>query len=152
MADIAPDAIQVSFRDTLSAQLSAHPIDELSDRILELLCDAKLRSRPGRLLAYHAIAGGFVLGEVIERATGRSLREVLREEVSGPMGLDLDYGIPASRQRKSTFRARCLVQQNFVGASRVKAVLPSVMTIQPSVQVAPATQFEPLLLLQILTR
>jgi CubicO group peptidase (beta-lactamase class C family) len=64
------------------------------NRVLELLCDAKPRSRPGRLLAYHAITGGFVLGAVIERATGKDLRDVLRQEIAEPLGLRwLNYGV-----------------------------------------------------------
>ncbi len=64
------------------------------DKVMGLLCDAKPRSRPGRLLAYHAVTGGFVLGAVIERATGKDLREVLREEISEPLGLRwLNYGV-----------------------------------------------------------
>ncbi len=64
------------------------------DRVLEIMCDARLRSRPGRWLAYHAVTGGFVLGAVIERATGKDLREVLREEIAEPLGLHwLNYGV-----------------------------------------------------------
>jgi CubicO group peptidase (beta-lactamase class C family) len=64
------------------------------DQVLELLCDAELQSRPGRLLAYHAVTGGFILGEVVERVTGKSLREVLREEIADPLGLQwLNYGV-----------------------------------------------------------
>lgn len=64
------------------------------DRVIEILCKAELRSRPGRVLAYHAITGGFVLGAVIERATGKDLRDVLRQEISEPLGLRwLNYGV-----------------------------------------------------------
>lgn len=65
-----------------------------SERVVEIMCDAELRSRPGRILAYHAVTGGFVLGAVIERATGKNLRDVLREEISNPLGLEqLNYGV-----------------------------------------------------------
>uniref|UniRef100_UPI003BF7E891 serine hydrolase domain-containing protein n=1 Tax=Stenotrophomonas maltophilia TaxID=40324 RepID=UPI003BF7E891 len=33
------------------------------ERLVELICDAKPASAPGRLLAYHAVSGGFILGE-----------------------------------------------------------------------------------------
>ncbi len=63
------------------------------DRILELLCDAELQSRPGRVLAYHAVTGGFILGAVMEQATGKTLRELLRSEIADPLDLRwLNYG------------------------------------------------------------
>jgi len=65
-----------------------------SERVVEIMCEAELRSRPGRILAYHAVTGGFILGEVIERVTGKVLRDVLREEISQPLGLEwLNYGV-----------------------------------------------------------
>jgi CubicO group peptidase (beta-lactamase class C family) len=67
-------------------------------RLLGVLCDAKPLSVPGRRLAYHALTGGFVLGEVVQRATGRDVRRVLREEILGPLGFaTFDYGVPAAR-------------------------------------------------------
>jgi CubicO group peptidase (beta-lactamase class C family) len=72
----------------------------LSDwpNIVALLCEAEPSSRAGRKLAYHALTGGFVLGEVIQRVTGKSLRGVLRDEITDPLGFDLfDYGIEESR-------------------------------------------------------
>lgn len=64
------------------------------DRICELLCEMEPRTRPGSLVAYHAISGGFVLGEVVRRATGCSIREVLEKEIREPLGLGwLHYGV-----------------------------------------------------------
>ena len=47
-------------------------LDLLDDRehLLELICDAKPASAPGRLLAYHAVSGGFILGEIVHRVDG----------------------------------------------------------------------------------
>lgn len=63
-------------------------LDRLDDRefMLEIICDAKPASEPGKLLAYHAISGGFILAEVVRRATGHTIREVLDEELLGPLG------------------------------------------------------------------
>ncbi|MBW2274194.1 MAG: beta-lactamase family protein [Deltaproteobacteria bacterium] len=75
--------------EALDLELLAHP-----DRVLELLCDAELQSRPGRALAYHAVTGGFVLAELVQRVTGKGIQEVLREEITGPLGLErLRYGV-----------------------------------------------------------
>jgi CubicO group peptidase (beta-lactamase class C family) len=68
------------------------------ERLLGILCDAKPLSVPGRRLAYHALTGGFVLGEVVRRTTGRDVRRVLREDILGPLGFtSFDYGVPAAR-------------------------------------------------------
>jgi len=43
-------------RESMDLDLLGHP-----EKVVEIMCDARLRSRPGRLLAYHAVSGGFVL-------------------------------------------------------------------------------------------
>jgi CubicO group peptidase (beta-lactamase class C family) len=64
------------------------------DQIVRLLCDAKPVSVPGRRLAYHAITGGFVLGEIVRRVTKKPLNQVLQEEISQPLGLPwFRYGV-----------------------------------------------------------
>jgi len=65
------------------------------EEIIRLIADMPLVVRPGRRLAYHAVTGGFVLGEVVRRATGLDVRQVLRKEIAEPMGLRwTSYGIP----------------------------------------------------------
>lgn len=71
-------------------------LDLLDDRehLLELICDAKPSSAPGKLLAYHAVSGGFILGEIVERVSGRSIREVLAAEILDPLGFRWNnYGV-----------------------------------------------------------
>jgi CubicO group peptidase (beta-lactamase class C family) len=73
-------------------------LDRIGDRefILEKICDTKPSSTPGTLLAYHAVTGGFILGEVVARATNRSLREVIAEEILEPLGFRWgNYGVSA---------------------------------------------------------
>lgn len=73
---------------------------ERPSELLAVLANQRPQWRPGRRLAYHALTGGFVLGAVVERVTGKPLREVLRSEITGPLGLvDFDYGAPAARIR-----------------------------------------------------
>lgn len=68
------------------------------DEIVALLCDQKPTWAPGRRLAYHAVSGGYVLGAVIERASGLSLRELIATHVLRPLGFDaFNYGVPAAR-------------------------------------------------------
>lgn len=70
---------------------------DLLDRphvICDLLCELRPRSRPGRLVAYHAIGGGFLLAEVVRQATGITIREVLEKQIRKPLDLRwLHYGV-----------------------------------------------------------
>jgi CubicO group peptidase (beta-lactamase class C family) len=71
-------------------------LDTIHDRelLLETVCDAKPSTRPGKLLAYHAVSGGFVIEEIIRRVTGRELREVVGDEIVEPLGLRwTNYGV-----------------------------------------------------------
>lgn len=64
------------------------------DRIIALLVDSHPRSRAGRRLSYHALTGGYVLGEIVKRTTGRDIRTFLRDEVLAPLGFTrLSYGV-----------------------------------------------------------
>ena len=77
---------------------AALELDRLSDRefLLELICDAKPTSEPGKLLAYHAASGGFILGEVVRRVAAKDIREVLAEEFLDPLGFRWgNYGVAA---------------------------------------------------------
>jgi CubicO group peptidase (beta-lactamase class C family) len=77
------------------------PIDALDleildkpEKIMEILCDARLQSRPGRVLAYPAVSGGFVLAEVVRQATGHDIREVLAREILEPLGFQwTNFGV-----------------------------------------------------------
>jgi CubicO group peptidase (beta-lactamase class C family) len=51
---------------------------------------------PGTAYAYHAVTQGFVLGEIVRRATGRTFAEVFRESIAEPLGLHSWFGVPDS--------------------------------------------------------
>jgi CubicO group peptidase (beta-lactamase class C family) len=52
---------------------------------------------PGEVPAYHILTFGFILGEVVQRVTGRPVRDFLRDELLAPLGLEADMclGLPA---------------------------------------------------------
>lgn len=78
-----------SLAQMMDPELLRHP-----DRICEILCEARPGTRPGALLAYHAISGGFILGEVVRRATGEDIRQVLSKEIAEPLGFRwMRYGV-----------------------------------------------------------
>lgn len=65
------------------------------DAIMAELCAARPVSPSGHRVAYHAITAGYIFGEIIERVTGMSVREFLREAVGEPMGMRFfNYGLP----------------------------------------------------------
>lgn len=75
---------------------TAFDLDRTFDRefMVETLCAAKPVFQPGKFLAYHAVSGGFILGEVVHRATGKDIRAVLVEEILGPLGFRWNsYGV-----------------------------------------------------------
>jgi CubicO group peptidase (beta-lactamase class C family) len=71
-------------------------LDRMGDRefLCEILCEAKPFARPGRYLAYHAVSGGYILGEVVHRVTGKDMRQLLAEEILDPLGFRwTNYGV-----------------------------------------------------------
>ena len=71
-------------------------LDNVGDRdlLVETLCDAKPRTRPGKLLSYHAVSGGFIVGEIVHRVTGKDIRQVMAEEICEPLGFRWgNYGV-----------------------------------------------------------
>jgi CubicO group peptidase (beta-lactamase class C family) len=60
----------------------------------ELMYAAKPTFRAGKRQAYHAVSGGSVLGEVVREVTGKSIRDVLAEEILDPLGFQwMNYGV-----------------------------------------------------------
>jgi CubicO group peptidase (beta-lactamase class C family) len=77
---------------------SAFDLDHVLDRdlMVETLCSAKPVFQPGKFLAYHAVSGGFILGEIVHRATGMDIRTVLAQEILDPLGFRwTNYGVPS---------------------------------------------------------
>ncbi|MFO0759245.1 MAG: serine hydrolase domain-containing protein [Byssovorax sp.] len=71
-------------------------LDLLSDpwKVVELLCDTKPVSIPGREIAYHALTGGYILGAVVDRIVGRDVRSFLKSEIEAPLGFShFNYGV-----------------------------------------------------------
>jgi len=52
------------------------------------------------LHGYHAVTFGVLLGEIVRRATGRTLGAILAEDLAGPMGLQLHIGLDPSQHHR----------------------------------------------------
>jgi CubicO group peptidase (beta-lactamase class C family) len=51
---------------------------------------------PGTASGYHPVTFGYLAGEIFRRVDGRTLGRALREDIAGPLGLDLWIGLPDS--------------------------------------------------------
>ncbi|HYI36377.1 MAG TPA: serine hydrolase domain-containing protein [Thermoleophilaceae bacterium] len=74
----------------------AFDLDRMGDRefITGTLVDAEPFARPGRMLAYHAVSGGFILGEIVHQVTGHDIRTELAERILDPLGFRwTNYGV-----------------------------------------------------------
>ncbi|MDZ4375290.1 MAG: serine hydrolase domain-containing protein, partial [Phenylobacterium sp.] len=58
-------------------------------RVLEQMTPAW---KPGTAVLYHAVTYGFLVGEVIRRASGRTVGEIIAQDYARPLGLDLWIG------------------------------------------------------------
>lgn len=82
------------------------------DTTVEDLCDwnkmcaaiaaSELWWEPGTKIGYHAYTFGYIVGEIVRRATGKPISQVLLEEVSGPLGVgnQMYFGMPRSEQHR----------------------------------------------------
>ena len=64
------------------------------DGAVRMLCAAKPVTTTGETQAYHAITAGYILGEVVQRVSGMSLRDYITEKFRKPLGLKyFNYGL-----------------------------------------------------------
>ena len=60
--------------EAMDLELVGHP-----EKVIDLLAQhARATGRPGGLLQYHAVSGGFILAEVVRRASGETHRDLAR--------------------------------------------------------------------------
>jgi CubicO group peptidase (beta-lactamase class C family) len=69
------------------------------DKMCAIIAAAEPWWEPGTRTAYHAFTFGYVVGEIVRRATGKPISRVLREEIGEPLGIvgELFCGVPASQ-------------------------------------------------------
>lgn len=84
--------------------MPAVPVDttpeDLCDwhKMCAVIADASPWWEPGTRTGYHPQTFGYILGEIVRRATGQPIAQVLRERVAGPLGVadELFFGVPAT--------------------------------------------------------
>jgi CubicO group peptidase (beta-lactamase class C family) len=79
-------------------------IEDLTDwtTMTTYLASAEPWWEPGTKMTYHAQTFGFLVGEIVRRATGHSISRVLREEITEPLGIadELYFGVPLEQQHR----------------------------------------------------
>jgi len=95
---------EISVRQALSHQAGLYGIRGMIEDAAQIfdwatmvraLEQATPAHAPGARHGYHAITYGWLIGELIQRVTRRSLGDLLHEELAGPLGLDgLFIGLP----------------------------------------------------------
>jgi CubicO group peptidase (beta-lactamase class C family) len=71
------------------------------DRATAALAAEALWWEPGTASGYHALTQGYLEGEVVRRATGRTIGTFFREEVAEPLGADFHIGLPESEEPRA---------------------------------------------------
>ncbi|HLG93153.1 MAG TPA: serine hydrolase domain-containing protein, partial [Acidimicrobiales bacterium] len=66
------------------------------DPVVEALARQEPHWEPGTKHGYHAMTFGWLVGEVVRRASGRRIGQLFREAVAGPLALDFWIGLPAA--------------------------------------------------------
>ena len=110
VAELWPEFAAEGKQDVTLRELMSHraglpslrerlPVDAHYDwpRMCAALAAQRPWWEPGRAHGYHVNTFGFLVGEVVRRATGRSPGRVLREDFAGPIGADFQWGLPAAR-------------------------------------------------------
>ncbi|MGX2997331.1 serine hydrolase domain-containing protein [Streptomyces sp. JNUCC 64] len=72
------------------------------DHMCAALADAEPWWEPGTRMGYHAYTFGYLIGEIVRRATGRTPSEALRAEITGPLGIadELYFGMPVTEHHR----------------------------------------------------
>jgi CubicO group peptidase (beta-lactamase class C family) len=68
------------------------------DLITQRLAEQEPLWVPGTRNGYHALTYGHLVGELVRRVDGRSIGAFFRNEVAGPLGLDMWIGLPAEHE------------------------------------------------------
>lgn len=94
----------ITVRQVLTHRSGLYHVRQMVDRAHRLLdWDHMVRAlertapihQPGTHTGYHGFTYGYLVGEIVQRVTGRPFRDVVRDEIAEPLGLDgLFIGAP----------------------------------------------------------
>jgi CubicO group peptidase (beta-lactamase class C family) len=124
---------------THSAGVPGMPADttpeDLCDwqKITAQIADAEPWWEPGTKFGYHAMTYGYLIGEIVRRATGKPISQILREEVAGPLGAgdELFFSVPQAQLGRL---ARLVAGDEPMDAEQIKqfeAMMPTFFKVAP---------------------
>lgn len=69
-------------------------------KMCAIVADAEPWWEPGTKIGYHAVTFGFLVGEIIRRVAGKSISQVVLEEVATPLGIqdELYFRVPEAER------------------------------------------------------
>ena len=67
------------------------------DQRLAAMARWRLDTEPGTSLRYHLTSAAWVVADTVEELTGTTLRDYLRAEISEPLGLTIEVGVPVEQ-------------------------------------------------------
>ncbi len=125
----------ITLRHVLAHASGLYAIDDLVkdatelldwQRVIHAIERTRARHAPGESFGYHAWTMGYVLGEVLQRVTGKTLAELLDQKLTQPLGLDgLHIGLPAHERH----RVAELIMPGFIHAGVPRRVFSSVFGV-----------------------
>lgn len=100
----------ITVREVMAHQSGLYHIRQMIDHadqmidwnyMIKAIEESKPVHEPGTQIGYHGLSYGYLVGEIIRRVTGKSIAEVVAEELAEPMGLDgLYIGTPDIELRR----------------------------------------------------
>src|ERR1700736_5452635 len=72
------------------------------DKMCAAIADEQLWGEPATKAGYHAYTFGYIVGEIVRRTTGKPISQILREEISGPLGVadEIYFGMTPSEHHR----------------------------------------------------
>jgi CubicO group peptidase (beta-lactamase class C family) len=111
VSDYWPEFAAAGKEDVTIAQLFSHqaglcgPVDQLTvddvydvAQMADRLASQAPQWEPGARSGYHAITIGYLAEALVFRITGQSVGEYFRDQIAGPLGLDVFMGLPESEE------------------------------------------------------
>ncbi|MEM7408938.1 MAG: serine hydrolase domain-containing protein [Myxococcota bacterium] len=122
---------EITIRQVMCHEAGLYSIRQLVDHahrmldweyMVEALGDAVPLHRPGKAHGYHGLTYGWLVGELIQRVTGKSFSDLLASEIAEPLGLDgLFIGLPKRQmKRRATLIPSGLVQPGGTSAQNIQ--------------------------------
>ncbi|MFN2376547.1 MAG: serine hydrolase domain-containing protein [Candidatus Binatia bacterium] len=127
---------KITVRQVMSHEAGLYDISSMVDHARRMLdWDYMVRAleaahpihEPGTAHGYHGLTYGYLVGEIIQRVTGKPFSQVLQEEIAGPLDLDgLYIGLPQEQAHRKAMLALSGLQARQGGADRTRSHLAAI--------------------------